>query len=666
MWRKLRCLIGCPPRATQGSVDTKPCLPLDSFRHRQDIDGLRALAVMAVLLYHAGVGLPGGFVGVDVFFVISGFVITGLILRREQGGGFQLGEFWGKRIRRIIPAASCVVLVSLLAGYFLLLPRDLEALGASAVAQQLMLSNVYFWRNTSYFAGPADLKPLLHTWSLAVEEQFYLFFPLLHLGTRRWTFRARLLVMVGIAMASFLWNVFAVGPFPSATFYLLPSRSWEILAGAITAMLLFRTRPDERDWHNNLLAGGGMAAMIAPMFLYSSQTTFPGIAALLPCLGTAAFLYANHSRPTALGRLLSTRPVVVVGLMSYSLYLWHWPILAYLKWWSVSEPSTTARLIALAASFPIAFLSWRLIETPFRTGQLLAGGVRIVGFAGVVFLLVAGGGAFAVLANGWPERLDSSKVFFADAERDGELFHNDVAPQQLSQDQLPVFGEVDSQRVYLVLGDSHAMALMPGIDAAARACGVKVLQSTRNSTLPLLGFRSTRKEAASPELAEAITAYIRRNDVDLVVLAGYWCREASSPEFAPSLERMIRFLSDRPVSIALVMDVAKQPQVPPRMMIRTNYFGEHAEPAGISMAAYRALNEEVLLAFRRFDGERVSILEPASILAGTGFWLLRDNGIPLYRDRDHLSVEGALRLVPMFKEWFDVTNPGSKSAQSGN
>jgi peptidoglycan/LPS O-acetylase OafA/YrhL len=199
------------------------------FKYRPDIDGLRAVAVSMVLLFHAGLGFPGGYVGVDVFFVISGFLITGLILKEQKAGTFTLANFWMRRIRRIIPAATVMVATVLIAGFFLLLPTDYVELGQSSIAQQLMLSNVYFWRSTGYFSGFAELKPLLHTWSLAVEEQFYIGYPFLIIILSRFRRRNIALFIALLTAVSFATSQYGVEHYPNATYYLLPTRAWELL-----------------------------------------------------------------------------------------------------------------------------------------------------------------------------------------------------------------------------------------------------------------------------------------------------------------------------------------------------------------------------------------------------------------------------------------------------
>jgi len=334
------------------------------FGYRPDIDGLRAIAVSLVLLFHANLGFSGGFVGVDVFFVISGFLITGLILKQRQSGTFSLPAFWGRRICRIIPAASVMVAVTLLVGCLILWPNDLAQLARSAVSQQLMLSNVFFYQHTGYFGGPAETKALLHTWSLAVEEQFYLVFPFLLVFCNRLTKRTTLAVLLGLALISLGVSQWSAHSWQMGGFFLIPSRMWELLLGAILVYC-----PEPRRWKVSWLevcSWGGFACIFASSWMFSSNTRFPGVAALVPCAGTALIIYANSSHLTSLGRMLSNKRLVFVGLISYSLYLWHWPILAFLHYSHGHNLSVVVRIGALALSLLCAYFSWRFVETPFR------------------------------------------------------------------------------------------------------------------------------------------------------------------------------------------------------------------------------------------------------------------------------------------------------------
>jgi len=358
------------------------------MKHRADIDGLRAVAVIAVLLFHADIGCSGGYVGVDVFFVISGFLITGLILKDLNRDRFSIVEFWERRVRRILPALALVVFSTLIAGWFLLLGRDFEALGKSVVAQVMLLSNVYFWRGSGYFARIGQDTPLLHTWSLAVEEQFYLLFPLLLIALRRLSPKALIPAILLFSGASFSLSVYWSYHNPNANFYLLPTRAWELLMGAFLAA--YSARRASKRWLAEILSWSGLFAILWSIFQYSPDTRFPGAAALLPCVGTAFLIQSNRDSLTSVGTFLATRPVVFVGLISYSLYLWHWPVLVFAEYWTIERLPLVHRVLLLLGSIGLAALSWKFVETPFRQRTVFKTRPQVFAFASIsaAFLLL--------------------------------------------------------------------------------------------------------------------------------------------------------------------------------------------------------------------------------------------------------------------------------------
>lgn len=288
--------------------------------YRPDIDGLRAVAVLGVILYHFEVWpFSGGFVGVDVFFVISGYLITGIIANDLQADRFSILTFYQRRVRRILPALVACVAATSVAGLFILLPNELQDLGQSLIATALFASNIYFWSQSGYFAPAADTQPLLHTWSLAVEEQFYIAFPLILAAVWRWNRRALVPTLLVLALLSLGVSAYQVQQAPQAAFYLSIGRGWELLVGSLIA--LCRSHLDKVP---ATCAWLGLAAIVASLVGYNEQMPFPGLAALLPCLGAAAIIVSAPG--TMVGNFLSSSPMRGIGLISYSLYLWHWPI----------------------------------------------------------------------------------------------------------------------------------------------------------------------------------------------------------------------------------------------------------------------------------------------------------------------------------------------------
>jgi peptidoglycan/LPS O-acetylase OafA/YrhL len=358
------------------------------MRYRPEIDGLRAIAVAAVILFHAGFAMfSGGFVGVDVFFVISGFLITSIIVEELKTGRFSVLRFYERRARRILPGLFTVMAACVPFAYRLLSPDDLKDFAQSLAAICLFASNILFWGESGYFDTQAELKPLLHTWSLAVEEQFYVVFPLLLLAAWRLG-RGVLLSLIGaIAVASLFLSVDEVRNFPSAAFYLLPSRAWQLLVGALASFVADRWSTVDGKGASGPIAGevvgwGGMAMIILALFLFDERTSFPGLNAALPTIGTALVLLCASDR-TSVGRMLAWRPLVGLGLISYSAYLWHQPLFAFTKHALLADLPTDLAIVLCVATIVLACLSWRYIEQPFRDRSLIS--------RGAVFALSAAG-----------------------------------------------------------------------------------------------------------------------------------------------------------------------------------------------------------------------------------------------------------------------------------
>ena len=337
------------------------------MKYRAEIDGLRALAVLPVIFFHAGFTLfSGGFVGVDVFFVISGFLITSILVDDIESGRFSIMRFYERRFRRILPALTVVLLASMPFAWALMNPGQLRDFGQSVIAASLFVSNILFWREADYFETAAEQKPLLHTWSLAVEEQYYLLFPVfLFLA---WRFgRARVFWLIALAScASLALSEYLSRVEPSANFYLAPTRVWELFAGSLAALAVHRHGLRE----NEGLATLGLAMVVSSMFLFDDKTRFPSLYALWPIIGVTLIVMFAGSRTWA-GRLLGRKALVGIGLISYSAYLWHQPIFAFARLVSVEPPSPFVFLALSVLSLLLAWASWKYVEAPFRDRSFL-------------------------------------------------------------------------------------------------------------------------------------------------------------------------------------------------------------------------------------------------------------------------------------------------------
>ena len=509
--------------AVQMSEQAYPMTGMNTNGYRRDIDGLRGIAVLAVVLYDAGVPfLRGGYVGVDVFFVISGYLISALIYRDLTQGTFSIRSFYERRAKRILPALLTVVSVFTLLGALLLAPRELEVLSAQSISALTSTSNIFFWLRTNYFAPHAELKPMLMTWSLGVEEQFYLLFPLL-LGLI-WSLGRRkiLLGLAALSAISFAVSIIQVSFYPSASFFLLTSRWWELGLGTIVGIHgVSRTEQASGRlavWRREVLGIAGLLGVLAGALLYNSTTLFPGPAALLPVIASLMLLsskgsWINH-------HILSSKLLVAVGLISYSLYLWHWPILSLAQYCAgdALAPLPTACLVALA--FVAATASYYFVEQPFRRMPRTSQTLRRFAVASALCSIPA----FALLAGrGWPSRYPVAAAI----EREAHSPSLETCTAQDGQS-FPVTSRgcssIKGHPSIAIMGDSHAASLGRYLQSALESRGWSVAQFTKTSCPPLglVAPSSAERENCVAFSQNSLAQVIKDPNVKTVVLAGYW------------------------------------------------------------------------------------------------------------------------------------------------
>ena len=499
------------------------------MNYRRDIDGLRAIAVLSVVFFHAGLTwFPGGFAGVDIFFVISGFLITQIVMEAIATRRFSLADFYVRRARRILPALYVVIGGILLLGLLLLLPLELAGLSKSILATNLFISNFLFWKQAGYFDTNAELKPLLHTWSLAVEEQFYFVWPLLLVFShrRRWCLKSLVVILLS---ASFIGASLLLAKMPSAVFYLFPFRAWELLMGAALATGYLGNLAESRWRHTCSLAGLGLL-LFSCLFL-NKALPFPGWNALPPCIG-AVLLIAAGKDAVVNRYVLSARPLVLVGLISYSLYLWHWPLLAYVRVVNSGQLPGAEAAAAISIATLLAWLTWRYIEQPFRAvGKGCRQAPLLAKFAlpGVLFCVIAGA---AVAFKGFPGRIPASALAAQTAAFDFNTSrsrcHLDVANVVL-----PALEQCITQRltgtaakVVAVWGDSHAEAIVPGVIVMPGLTELELLQLTKTSCPPLLGATVLRGGKDYRECAifnkKVLALLTESKTITTVVLSARW------------------------------------------------------------------------------------------------------------------------------------------------
>lgn len=507
-------------------------LPQHKAGYRPDIDGLRAIAVLAVVVFHLNKAwLPGGFVGVDVFFVISGFLITGILSRNIAAGTFSFADFYLARARRILPASLFCIVVTLLVGAVFMLPKDARDLGASAAASVISAGNIYFWKflDTSYFAASSETVPLLHLWSLAVEEQFYLFWPLMLLAAYKWLpgFMRPVLGLILIAV-SFLVGQRYLASDPSFSYYMLPARAGELMMGAAAYWCSTRMAGLKRGYAE-LLAVAGLALVAWSVVRLSETGGFPGYAAVPPTLGAAMLILAGSTHRTITGRLLSLAPMVAVGRVSYSLYLWHWPVMAFYRY-AYGEPTPAGYLYCVAAMTIMTLISYFGVEKPLRAGRSRSR-ARAAAQFGAVSAALAGIAVYVSVTSG---------LLFKPAGYEAQLARLDGATKPASEysyncqtgsfdehalsDPRCVIGKTGAPVKTLLWGDSHAAHYVGYFDEIGKYAGVALRNISISGCMPLFG---TSAQYTMPAIRDTCAKFNEAMETevgkyDTVILGSAW------------------------------------------------------------------------------------------------------------------------------------------------
>ena len=679
------------------------------MRYRPEIDGLRALAVGGVIAFHSGLGfLPGGYVGVDVFFVISGFLITSIVARQLDDGTFSLRDFYARRMRRILPALVAIVLALLPVAWFVLLPDDLEGLGKSMLATAGFFSNIHFWRAADYFSNAAEFEPLIHTWSLAIEEQFYLVFPLLFLLLHRHARRMVLWLPILLSLVSLIAAEIVVRRDPQLAFYLTPFRVWEFGLGITTALLLRRYGTPVPSRATDALAAVGLFAIVIAMILFEATTPVPGVWGLLPVGGTALVL-AFAAAGRGAGRVLALRPMVAIGLVSYSAYLWHQPVFALARLRLLAEPQPAAYAVLVALTLGLAYLTWRFIEQPFRLGRVVP--TRPFAFAttGALAVFIACAVAFDV-GEGLPGRLPEEVRQFAvlgpryDAEVERCRLidkHNmqgrDVDERPCSLGSLNRDRPDNEARRLLLIGDSHAASLARGLQDRLDPHGRDVLLVTSGgcSILPFTAKETYRERC--DRFRERAHRALDANDpaIDTVAFVFRWSASLSTEDFDngeggrehrglghnPNTEEILaraksafaKLVDEERSKGRRVVVLYPMPwhgwNVPKRIAALRLRDGPPVVPLSASRARIEARD---LPARRLIDavpgGRDVLKVDPASVFCDVelaGRCVAERDGLALYRDDDHVNLHGARavasRIVARMVErgWLQAPAPRS-------
>ena len=643
------------------------------INYRPDIDGLRAIAVLSVLFFHTEIpGFSGGFVGVDVFFVISGYLITLILLKDIEEDKFSIFRFYEKRIRRIYPALFAVIFFILIAGFFFMAQDAFEALGESVTAATLFWSNILFQKQSGYFEAPSFQKPLLHTWSLAIEEQYYVIFPLLLSQLHKLKKKQAFNIILFIWIVSFGLSIYYIHEYQRATFYFLQFRAWELLTGTLLAFHALPSLKSKR--YRDAASLTGISLILGSVFFYSENTLFPGLSAFVPVLGAGLIIHSGiniDQNEYGIGnRLLSLKPFVAVGLISYSLYLWHWPILAFEKYLIFWRYGITDAVIIIALSLALTFFSWKYIEQPFRSGNtLLQQRGPLFTVALTVMLVSAALGRIVHLQEGMPWRNHSGAII--SMKTDPAWIDHKAKDKWLdgmkNGNQPPVIGSPESKPSFALWGDSHAVALAPGLTKQAMTYKVSGYDISRTNVRPLLGMDRMRGELDEVGHNNAVINFLRQHpEVKTIIIAAEWSDipstsyrdiydefhqgESQDKLLKIGLSRSVDTLRSMGKDVILVMDVPRLKKDPNSLLFISKRLNLPISVISSSHQDYFELNKIPFSVINDISESRnITVLHPEKMLFdNTGKALPMHSGKFLYVDDNHLSAYGSAYVSGIF------------------
>ncbi len=656
-----------------------------SIQYRKDIDGLRALAVIPVVLFHSGFPFfEGGYVGVDIFFVISGFLITSILMRQLNQGAFSIANFYERRIKRIFPALFTVLLVSSIVAIWLMLPGEFKQFKQSMVSALFFFSNYFFMFDVGYFADPAETKPLLHMWSLAVEEQFYVLFPV-YLFLAFKYFRKYLgIVTLLLFLLSFIYSVVLVEYRPGDAFYSTPVRAWELMIGSLLAIYPNRSLLAHKNVANALSLSGLLLIIYAVVF-FDKTTPFPGYMAMIPVMGSALILFAAHHQGNYVGRLLSTPVFRFFGLISYSLYLWHWPVLAFARLYSLGSHPDDLMPMLLVLMIVLSFLSWQFVEKPFRSGQLLNPNSKV--------LLNRYSGSLLVLF------VTLTALAFSDYRRAVKREHRShrearvlSKPMELNQCDhykgssrnlnLCFIGDVNNPEIsFAMLGDSHAFALMPGVYDSAQSHGKKGIFIGSGGCIGLFGVtREKQGFEHCKSRMDAFAEYIATQPgIKQILIASRWgtyttgkrykntigdsfyisdeqTKQISFEEnklvFERGFEHTIEFLKGLNKEITVITQVPES-EYSSLDIIRAKRLNRSVDfrPKVTEYMARQKIATDVFMKYEA-SGD-IDLIPVHESMCGLTHCVVFDGGKSIYIDNNHISRTYAKKLSPIYDYLFE-------------
>ncbi len=641
--------------------------------YRKEIDGLRAIAILPVVFFHAGFSYAsGGYVGVDIFLVISGYLITSLILSDRSNNKFSLLNFYERRARRILPALFLIILLSIPFAFLLMLPIELTNFSWSVLATTFFSSNIFFWREAGYFASPSELKPLLHTWSLSVEEQFYVLFPLFLLIILRFKLNTSLLFILLLTFLSLGLAQIASSKFPSANFYLLPTRGWELLCGSILAFYFF-SNPKKKVFHSNLLNDLfsliGILLIVYSIIFFNDKTPFPSFWTLFPVIGTSLLILFTN-KESYIGRFLSVKPLVFFGLISYSLYLFHQPIFAYSRIYTFDSINEANYYLLMLLAIVFSYLSWRFFESPFRNRDKISTKFLTFSILGMTcfFVFIS---SLVIKNNGFYERYDLDEDLVETMTRDDneECFAIHFAHSSLEWG--CDLGDTNSETNYdfVLFGDSHANTYINIVNKLATKNNKKGFFAGISGCPPLLGVNSFDPPNGPfncEKLNERVLNFIKINKIKNLILVARWSYythgdfkqqdirflrtdtfaqkelESSKKAFNQGLERTIEAYENIGVKVIIIKQYPQQRINPKDLFYRKineSNFPELIEKYSITKEKNSEINYFANNLFSNISYESFNLIDFSPSFCSTKCLMGDQNG-SYYYDDDHLSDYG--------------------------
>jgi len=604
------------------------------LKYRAEIDGLRALAVLPVILFHAGFKqFSGGFVGVDVFFVISGYLITTILIEDIEDKKFSIVSFYERRARRILPALFFVMLVCIPIAWMWMLPNQMNDFSQSLVAVSLFASNILFWLESGYFDAAAKEKPLLHTWSLAVEEQYYVLFPIFLILAWRFGKNRVFWMVVVMAAISLLVSEWGWRNTAAANFYLAPTRAWELFAGSIAAFVVQKKGVQK----NNPLALLGLVAIIFSIFAYDETTPFPSVYALVP-VGGVVLLILFAARKTFAARFLSNKAFVSIGLISYSAYLWHQPLFAFARVRKIDEPSGILMAVLSLTSIVLAYLSWKYVEKPFRTTGLISR-EHLCGFATFGILIFTIFAFTAHISNGFDSRFSNSERQVINSASSNPLRLECHFPQitdSLQRDACIYFEGIPS---VAILGNSHGTELAFALAIKLEKKGISVVHHTMSGC----NHNYQKNDEAGSvcyDWHQKVISELENNQIIDTVILSYrnevYLEERSYRE---SLISIADSLSESGKEVILVLQ-APLPGAHIDKYISSAVYDKKSQLSGLSRVEWNYIYSAKMLLISELP-EEIKIIDPEDVFCDDSVCSVIKDSKALYFDDDHMSLYGA-------------------------